>query len=317
MNKSGNIYVLINYSMENLVKVGKTTRDAESRAKELSSVTGVPKPFIVAFDACFDDCDEAEEYIHKKLEQKGFRLSNNREFFQAPLKEVISVIVEAQQFLASKNNLVSDSKTQTNQPDNESESTSQIEKEPWSEIEAIAEYFLASGNYEDAYRLYKQALNLGSNKSFYPLGCMTLGGLGCLEDTKEGLELLQQGATKGDERCCGELSSYHFYKTKNYNIAENWFEKYLKSGCFINQQPDAGHSLFTLSYTSYIFQPCVRLKLISRDYKALLEKYRNILSPIKEEIIRFAIKRIEYEAKNHPDIKPIYLQVAQDIKNIL
>ena len=42
MSNSGYIYVLINNSMENLVKVGKTSRDAESRAKELSSVTGVP-----------------------------------------------------------------------------------------------------------------------------------------------------------------------------------------------------------------------------------------------------------------------------------
>jgi hypothetical protein len=256
MRNSGYIYVLINHSMENLVKVGKTTRDAESRAKELSSVTGIPTPFIVAFDECFDNCDEAEDYIHKKLEQKGFRLSNNREFFQAPLKEVISVIVEAKQFFASKNNLVLDSKTQTNQSDNESEITLQIAKEPWSEIEAIAEYFLADGNYEDAYRLYKQALTLGSKKSFYPLGCMTLSGMGCLEDTKEGLELLQQGVNNGDGRCYGGLSEYYFYKAKNYSIAEKWFENYLKSGCFVNQQPDAGHALFALSYTAYIFSVC-------------------------------------------------------------
>ncbi len=102
MLSSGYVYVLINYSMDNLVKVGKTTRDVEGRAKELSAATGVPVPFIVAFDAHFDDCSQAENYIHKKLEQKGYRLSNNREFFQAPLKEVIGVIVEAQQVLKTE-----------------------------------------------------------------------------------------------------------------------------------------------------------------------------------------------------------------------
>jgi hypothetical protein len=66
MSNPGYIYVLMNYSMDNLIKIGKTTRDTESRAKELSSVTGVPTPFIVAFDAYFDDCCEAEAYVHKK-----------------------------------------------------------------------------------------------------------------------------------------------------------------------------------------------------------------------------------------------------------
>lgn len=230
--------------MENLVKVGKTTRDTESRSKELSSVTGVPTPFIVAFDAFFDDCDEAEEYVHEKLAKRGFRLSNNREFFRAPLKEVISTIVETQKFFESKQ-ILAPNNNQKSEPDKEQESSQKNEKEPWSESEAIAEYFLGTGNFEDAYRLYKQALNLGSKRSFYPLGRMTLKGWGCLEDSEEGIALLQQGATEGDMRCCGELSEYHFYKTKNNNIAKEWFEKFLESGCFVKQQSDAGHSVMS------------------------------------------------------------------------
>jgi hypothetical protein len=53
VNDSGFIYVLINVSMDGLVKIGKTQRDPEKRAIELSSATGVPTPFIVAFEAFF------------------------------------------------------------------------------------------------------------------------------------------------------------------------------------------------------------------------------------------------------------------------
>ncbi len=67
MSNPGYIYVLINYSMQGIVKVGKTIRDTESRAKELSSVTGVPTPFIVAFDAYFADCSQAEDLSMMKF----------------------------------------------------------------------------------------------------------------------------------------------------------------------------------------------------------------------------------------------------------
>ena len=43
----GYIYVLINPSMEDVVKIGKTERDPKNRAAELSSVSGVPEKFIV------------------------------------------------------------------------------------------------------------------------------------------------------------------------------------------------------------------------------------------------------------------------------
>ena len=150
--------------MENLVKVGKTSRDAKSRAKELSSVTGVPTPFVVAFDAFFADCSQAEDYVHEKLEQRGYRLASNREFFQAPLKEVINAIIEAQQVL--KTNQVLNDHAETQEVETSSdESINLLEEksEPWIEIESLANYYLNSGNSQEGYRLYKQALNLVYN----------------------------------------------------------------------------------------------------------------------------------------------------------
>ncbi|PIY04238.1 MAG: hypothetical protein COZ20_06175 [Gallionellales bacterium CG_4_10_14_3_um_filter_54_96] len=51
MGSSGYVYVLLNQSLPGCVKIGKTTRDTATRAAELSSATGVPTPFMVAYDA--------------------------------------------------------------------------------------------------------------------------------------------------------------------------------------------------------------------------------------------------------------------------
>ena len=94
MADSGYVYALINPSMPNLVKIGRTERAPEERAQELSS-TGIPTQFVVAYSAFFHDCSVAENYLHQLLQVKGYRLSQNREFFSAPLQTVIDAILEA------------------------------------------------------------------------------------------------------------------------------------------------------------------------------------------------------------------------------
>lgn len=74
---AGFLYVLINASMPDVVKVGMTERAPEGRAKELSGVTGVPTPFVVVYQEFFDDCSAAEEYVHTLLETRGYRVAIN------------------------------------------------------------------------------------------------------------------------------------------------------------------------------------------------------------------------------------------------
>ena len=88
----GYVYVMTNSSIEGQVKIGKTTRDPYERAKELSSATGVPTPFVVVFYKPFKDCHFAEKIIHQYLEKKGYRVSNNREFFNMSIPEAIDVV---------------------------------------------------------------------------------------------------------------------------------------------------------------------------------------------------------------------------------
>ena len=93
----GYVYALLNSTMAGLVKIGKTEREPEERAKELSGATGIPTPFVVAYAEWFKDCSAAEDYVHTLLEQKGFRVAQNREFFCAPVKAVIEAIMKAKE----------------------------------------------------------------------------------------------------------------------------------------------------------------------------------------------------------------------------
>jgi hypothetical protein len=86
----GFVYVLMNPAFPGYIKVGKTTKAPEERAKELSAATGVPTPFVVAYDAFFADCDRAEQYVHGVLEARGIARTPDREFFAPTLREVLS-----------------------------------------------------------------------------------------------------------------------------------------------------------------------------------------------------------------------------------
>ncbi len=96
---AGYIYVLVNSSIKGMVKIGKTTRDPEERAKEISATTGVATPFVVAYECHFNDCSKAEKYIHNFLEEKNHRTSKQREFFNISSSQAIKVIIKAKEEL--------------------------------------------------------------------------------------------------------------------------------------------------------------------------------------------------------------------------
>lgn len=93
--KSGYIYILINPSQTENLKIGRTSRDTEKRKKELSNAlkagTGVASDFVVAYDELVDDCVGIENKIHKKLEK--CRVNKNKEFFKTSLKIAIKTLM--------------------------------------------------------------------------------------------------------------------------------------------------------------------------------------------------------------------------------
>lgn len=85
----GYVYVLTNPSFNGMVKIGKTIREPNVRAKDLYT-TGVPTPYEVAFQLFLEDYDEIEKEIHNKL--AGYRVNPNREFFRIPLNKATELV---------------------------------------------------------------------------------------------------------------------------------------------------------------------------------------------------------------------------------
>ena len=108
------VYVLINESMEGLVKIGRTTTSVEQRIKELDN-TSLPLPFQCFYAGEVANSSIVENKLHKIFADK--RIRNNREFFRidanqvkeaiqlAEIKEVtpkVDVVVDAEDVQALK-----------------------------------------------------------------------------------------------------------------------------------------------------------------------------------------------------------------------
>lgn len=211
MGSSGYVYVLLNQSLPGCVKIGKTTRDTATRAAELSSATGVPTPFMVAFEAYFDDCDHAEAYVHALLEAAGVRLADNREFFTLSASEAINAVIQAQAKLVS---IVppqpEDALGYGDQALNELEAIGNNGRpEPWEQVYYEAIDYLYGGDdvlvLQDtgkAIELFKIAAKLGSEEAHIKLGdlCADAG------DYAKGLDWIKRGADKGFSKCWIELA---------------------------------------------------------------------------------------------------------------
>jgi hypothetical protein len=91
---AGFVYVLLNPSFVDMVKIGLTEDNAELRARKLWS-TGVPTPFIVVYDELVSDCQEVERRLHQRFASS--RVHDNREFFRIPVRDAIKALQQEAQ----------------------------------------------------------------------------------------------------------------------------------------------------------------------------------------------------------------------------
>jgi len=73
------IYILVNKSVPNMVKIGMTTNTVEERARQISSATGVPTPWIPVFKFECYRSDLLEKEIHEYFHNE--RVNTHREMF--------------------------------------------------------------------------------------------------------------------------------------------------------------------------------------------------------------------------------------------
>lgn len=84
------VYVLVNKSMPDMVKIGMTVRDVNERAKEISGATGVPTPWVPVFSfKCFNSY-KLEQELHEHLD--AVRVAGNREMFYMHSRDAISTV---------------------------------------------------------------------------------------------------------------------------------------------------------------------------------------------------------------------------------
>ena len=87
----GHVYILINSSFPNLVKIGRTTKNPLVRAQELSS-TGTPGKFVVAYSVIVNNCIDVETEMHSLFASQ--RHTADREFFEIDSTLAISKLIE-------------------------------------------------------------------------------------------------------------------------------------------------------------------------------------------------------------------------------
>ena len=318
MKEPGYIYVMVNPSMEGLVKIGKTTRDPESRAKELSQATGVATPFYVAFNIFVSDCHSAEEFVHAVLEHKGFRNTANREFFQMPLRQAIEVLMLAEQELqktAGEGAPLGPGDSDKVTPEADEAEGVEAEMHPGREVfdQAIKIYYGEGDELEDkdeAVRLLYRAKALNYPAAFTSLARhfenLADEVMDCsadwqadafLANREKALALLKEGAQKGHGRCWIRLA--FLYRTgwardhkpdpvsenkcwRNYFRSETFREdnddKWTRNSSGVGKYPPAQGLPRNFHSRSYLS------RIVDGDLPMDAE-IREILRPLKAEII--------------------------------
>lgn len=256
MSEPGHIYVMINPSIEGLVKIGKTTRDPESRAKELSQATGVATPFYVAYSIEVEDCHSAEEYVHAVLEHKGFKRSPNREFFEMPLRDAIEVLILADEELQRHAGTGQENAQVPSWDSQDYPSDDLLFRHPGAAVLWKA-YCLYHGlgdeikDRKEALRLLHQAKSLNyapaytASADYFIRAAEQLhlegNTVGSRELREKALEVLKEGAQKGHGRCfvkMTELYDGHGSEFSHENAApedaSKCWKKYFRSATFVN-----------------------------------------------------------------------------------
>ncbi len=223
MSNPGFVYILVNPSLAGLLKIGKTDRTPEERARELSMATGVPTPFMVVFHEQFDDCDVAERYVHALLQQQGYRVADNREFFGLPVRDAVMAIIEAKNTLSAGN-------IQPPISTDDLRHTAERESEPWRDVFEEAEVYRYGLGEEladpkRALRLYKQAATLGSSFAYLRLGEMHEQGAGGEPNSDKALDCLREAARLGEGTAYAPMARL-YYSLEQYANAEKCWKRY-------------------------------------------------------------------------------------------
>lgn len=310
MAKNGYVYILINPSLKGLLKVGQTQKDPEERARELSQGTGVPTQFIVAYKEEFNNCELAEQMVHVLLEEDGYRINKNREFFEAEISDVIRKIMFVKEHLSTNeyaeeykddlDNGIEFSDTGDLFSDfEEAELETTQQSNPWDAVEEIANtaYYGYNDELEDygkAYEYYTKAFKLGSPTAAKQLAIMYELGRSVRENKSTALTFFKEAVARGNTSCWANIGA--LYVESNISNAKKAYKKYLAE-----EDVEAIKSSIDIYYI--VFRPLYRAfkyDTIKRD--DFMEIF-SLLAPYKAELLLEADYYCNYLKNSNLDYK--------------
>lgn len=285
-SNKGYVYIMMNPSYNGMIKVGKTTKDPDERAKELSSATGVATPFIVVFKRLFNNCHTAEKIAHGILEERGCRVNDSREFFAIDIPDAINVILQI--------------------PDEEYYEEDDDLFEGKEEIdEDLGEYFYDMGEkyyfgYDDTFvdedvalLYYEKSASLGYSRAYEKMGEVWEGK----DDERKALSCYKEGVNNSCFSCYAKLGriymrrSSEFYHEDNANLAWKKYFEYLDvcSEYFLTVS-DVNEMFIGYDLYSYVCQYFLIDKNVPTEHTEFLLKYKYEIIGILEIHARKMIK---------------------------
>lgn len=201
------IYILLNPAHKSLLKIGRTSRSPEERALELSTATGVPLPFLVAYESLVSDSKLAENLIHEELASQGYRTNPSREFFEVSLKVAVSVVDRICKSLPSSDDLLDD------------EAEFEENRSDWGFLALGQDHMTGTDtilqDFDKARQCFEKAIALGNSPAYIYLSEIYLWGLGVPKKSAEAFRLLQEGGKKGHFECYYNLWEIFTGKARN------------------------------------------------------------------------------------------------------
>ncbi len=262
--EQGWVYVMVNSSMPGLSKVGCTTRAPHDRAAELSGVTGVATPFVVAYEQAFADCHAAERAIHAELDQRGLRVHARREFFSCAPAEVVRLLLQT-----GKAGAVS----------------------ACPQAALTAEALLAAGDRAlhgtgsarqdtgEAVRCYKLAASSGAVGAHGRLGRIYLQLFATRRDQasrRRALSVLKEGVRRGDPFCYCVMAEVFALEHHVGNVAKSW-------ALFFAAGADQASDRFAVAACRYVSQ-CLELHMPPAHVPVLRQVGREMMQTLLAEM---------------------------------
>lgn len=276
---AGDVYILINPAMPDIVKIGKTTRNVHERVRELSAATGIPQNFILVYHRHFANVDRAEAVVHTTLEAQGVRTSPNREFFRLSPTDAINALLG----IAAEGADVPFEQTPEIDTDARRVAAMLIDEGEDHLYGEISNPFKAAACFE-------KAMKLGSAVATAKLGELYLDRSLPITNVKSGERLLLDAASRGVPEALSELANFYHREERPADSRAMWIQLLTQH----RDEPARSMARMCVGLTVHLYDGYRDSELIN-----LLRPYRVELLEIWDGFIRRELGGYENRSRLH------------------